>query len=46
MGTRGRVWGLLRANQLIAQNPGLPTVPRHVAEAARELVGGRYAALG
>src|SRR3954453_5682280 len=28
----------LRANQLIAQNPGLPTAPRHVAEAAaREL---------
>jgi signal transduction histidine kinase len=46
MGTQGRLRGLLRANQLIAQDLGLPTVLRHVAEAARELVGARYAALG
>ena len=45
-GTQGRLRGLLRANQLIAQDLGLPTVLRHVAEAARELVGARYAALG
>jgi hypothetical protein len=35
MGTQGRLRGLLRANQLIAQDLGLPTVLRHVAEAAR-----------
>jgi len=46
MGTQGRLRGLLRANQLIAGDLGLPTVLRHVAEAARELVGARYAALG
>ena len=46
MGTQGRLRGLLRANQLIAQDLGLPTVLRHVVEAARELVGARYAALG
>ena len=46
MGTQGRLRGLLRANQLIARDLGLPTVLRHVAEAARELVGARYAALG
>ena len=46
MGTQGRLRGLLRANQLIAGDLGLPTALRHVAEAARELVGARYAALG
>ena len=46
MGAQGRLRGLLRANQLIAGDLGLPTVLRHVAEAARELVGARYAALG
>jgi len=46
MGTQGRLRGLLRANQLIAGDLRLPTVLRHVAEAARELVGARYAALG
>ncbi len=46
MGTQGRLRGLLRANQLIGRDLGLPTVLRHVAEAARELVGARYAALG
>ena len=46
MGTQGRLRGLLRANQLIAQDLGLPTVLRHVVEAARDLVGARYAALG
>jgi signal transduction histidine kinase len=46
VGTQGRLRGLLRANQLIARDLGLPTVLRHVVEAARELVGSRYAALG
>ena len=46
MGTQGRLRGLLRANQLIVGDLGLPAVLRHVAEAARELVGARYAALG
>ena len=44
-GTQGRLRGLLRANQLIAGDLRLPTVLRHVAEAARELIGARYAAL-
>ena len=46
MGTQGRLRGLLRANQLIAGDLALPTVLRRIAEAARELVGARYAALG
>ncbi len=46
VGTQGRLRGLLRANQLIARDLGMPTVLRHVVEAARELVGSRYAALG
>jgi signal transduction histidine kinase len=46
MGTQGRLRGLLRANRLIAGELDLPSVLQHVAEAARELVGARYAALG
>jgi GAF domain-containing protein len=46
MATQGRLRGLLRAIQLIIGDLDLPTVLRHVAEAARELVGARYAALG
>jgi signal transduction histidine kinase len=46
IGTQGRLRGLLRANQVIGRDLGLPVVLRRVAEAARELVGARYAALG
>ncbi|MCU1662684.1 MAG: hypothetical protein JWR58_2749 [Pseudonocardia sp.] len=44
--TQGRLRGLLRANQLIVSDLALPTVLRHIVEAARELVGARYVALG
>ena len=44
--TQGRLRGLLRANQLIIGDLALPTVLRRIVEAARELVGARYAALG
>ena len=44
--TQGRLRGLLRANQVVIADLTLPTVLRHIAEAARELVGARYAALG
>ena len=46
MGTQGRLRGLLRASQMVIGNLALPTVLRSIAEAARELVGARYAALG
>jgi transcriptional regulator with GAF, ATPase, and Fis domain len=44
--TQGRLRGLLHANQLIVGDLALPTVLRHIVEAARELVGARYVALG
>jgi signal transduction histidine kinase len=46
MNTQGRLRGLLRANRLIIGELALPAVLQHVVEAARELVGARYAALG
>ncbi|MDG4825340.1 GAF domain-containing protein [Asanoa sp. WMMD1127] len=46
MATQGRLRGLLRANQLIISDLALPAVLRRIVEAARELVGARYAALG
>ncbi len=46
MTTQGRLRGLLRANQMVTGGLALPTVLRRVVEAARELVGTRYAALG
>ncbi|MEV4347499.1 GAF domain-containing protein [Actinoplanes sp. NPDC049596] len=46
IGTQGRLRGLLRANQLIVGELSLPAVLQQVTEAARELVGARYAALG
>ncbi len=46
MATQGRLRGLLRANQLIVGDLALETVLHRIAEAARELVGARYAALG
>jgi signal transduction histidine kinase len=44
--TQGRLRGLLRANQAIVADLGLETMLLRVVEAARELVGARYAALG
>jgi len=38
--------GLLRANALVAGELSVPVVLRQIVEAARELVGARYAALG
>jgi signal transduction histidine kinase len=44
--TQSRLRGLLRANQMIAGDLALPVLLRHIVDAARELVGARYAALG
>lgn len=44
--TQGRLRGLLHANQTILGDLALPVLLRRIAEAARELVGARYAALG
>jgi signal transduction histidine kinase len=46
MTTQGRLRGLLHANQMIVGHLTLPVVLRRIVEAARELVGARYAALG
>jgi GAF domain-containing protein len=46
MVVQGRLRGLLRANQAVAGDLSLPAVLRHIVEAARDLVGARYAALG
>jgi signal transduction histidine kinase len=46
MATQGRLRGLLSANQLIITDLALPVVLRRIVEAARDLVGARYAALG
>jgi signal transduction histidine kinase len=46
MATQGRLRGLLRANQLVIGGLDLPAVLRRIVDAARELVGARYAALG
>ena len=46
MATQGRLRGLLRATQTVTSGLSLPVVLRRIAEAARELVGARYAALG
>jgi signal transduction histidine kinase len=43
---RDRLRGLLRANRLIIGDLALPVVLRRIAEAARDLVHARYAALG
>ena len=43
---QGRLRGLLRASQSITGDLDLPVVLRRVAEAARQLVGARYGALG
>ena len=41
-----RLRGLLRANALVASELSLPVVLRQIVEAARDLLGARYAALG
>ncbi len=46
MATQGRLRGLLHANQMIIGDLALPALLRRIVEAARELVGVRYAALG
>ena len=46
MATQGRLRGLLRANQAIIGDLELPVLLRRIVEAARTLVGSRYAALG
>ena len=46
MAAQGRLRGLLRASRLVTSGLALPVVLRHVVEAARELVGARYGALG
>jgi two-component system, NarL family, sensor histidine kinase DevS len=46
MATQGRLRGLLRASQMVTRDLTLPAVLRRIVEAARELVGARYAALG
>jgi signal transduction histidine kinase len=46
LATQGRLRGLLHANQMIIGDLALPGVLRSVVDAARELVGARYAALG
>jgi signal transduction histidine kinase len=46
MAAQGRLRGLLRANQLIIGRLDLPELLRGIVEAARELIGARYAALG
>ena len=44
--SQGRLRGLLRANQMINGDLALPVLLRHIVDAAQELVGARYAALG
>ncbi|MBC8093079.1 MAG: GAF domain-containing protein, partial [Pseudonocardia sp.] len=46
LATQSRLRGLLRANQMISGDLALPVLLRHIVDAARELVGARYAALG
>jgi len=44
--TQGRLRSLLRASQAVVEELELPTVLRRIVEAAVELVGARYGALG
>ena len=46
MATQNRLRGLLRATQTVTSGLSLPVVLHRIADAARELVGARYAALG
>lgn len=46
LATQGRLRGLLHANHMITGGLALPEVLHRIVEAARDLVGARYAALG
>ncbi|MEO7017253.1 MAG: GAF domain-containing sensor histidine kinase [Leifsonia sp.] len=46
MQTQGRLRALVRANQAVVSHLDLPTVLRTIVDAAVELVGARYGALG
>ena len=46
LAAQGRLRGLLRANALVAGELSLPVVLRQIVDAARDLLGARYAALG
>jgi two-component system, NarL family, sensor histidine kinase DevS len=46
LGTQSRLRGLLRANAAVAADLSLPVVLHRVAEAARDLLQARYAAIG
>lgn len=46
LGVQGRLRGLLRANAAVTADLSLPVVLRCVAEAARDLLNARYAAIG
>jgi len=46
LATQSRLRGLLRANRIVATDLRLPTLLRLVVEAACELLGARYGALG
>ncbi|GAA4547605.1 GAF domain-containing sensor histidine kinase [Pseudonocardia xishanensis] len=46
MATQGRLRGLLRAHQVVGADLDLPVVLRRIVEAARDLIGAHYAALG
>jgi signal transduction histidine kinase len=46
LSTQSRLRGLLHANQMIVGDLALPAVLRQIADAARDLAGARYAALG
>ena len=46
LNTQGRLQALLKANQAVIENIELPVVLRRIVEAAVELVGAQYGALG
>ena len=46
LAAQGRLRGLLHANALVASELSLPVVLRRIVDAARGLLGARYAALG
>ena len=46
LAAQGRLRGLLRANALVAGDLSLPVVLRQIVDAARDLLGARYAAIG
>jgi signal transduction histidine kinase len=46
LATQGRLRALLRANQAVVEHRDLPVVLRRIVEAAVELVGAEYGALG